>query len=496
MPALSMGFPMPVFRKAVNRLHPDKQGPHSPGSRRNGQANAANPTNEQAGIQPEIKARDVLSPQEKSLEDLRKLGFTAAHVVPQGRMLPGSGALFLLNGNTADEMLIKDNTSLFATFNGARGVYPSTVIGVMSKFRELYKQAEQAKMQEAMFAANPAGMAKPANNKSLQAFYPVLDKKQSVYFAVDDICSIHRAMTLQQELGFPIVMAGLKQGWYVVDMIKSKNIPVLLSVDLPKAKETPKAGEKKEGEATKPDPEKEQLEARATEEMKKLESQAAVFAGKGISFGFATYNGKPAELRDNLRRMIKNGLTEDQALSALTTTPAAMLGMSQALGTVEKGKMANLMVSDKPYFAEKSNVRMVFVQGNLFEYEAPKAAPAAAPGRPAGGPPAASVGGKWDYAIDAQGDEYTGVLTITDNGGAVSGSWSSSQIPGNNPMNNPVLKDNQLTFSSQINMQGQDLTLEFDLRIQGGSFTGKVSIPQVGTFDIKGSRQGGPNGLE
>ncbi len=472
-------------------------GPPQPGQQAQRQTNAANPTNEQAGIQPEIKVRDVISPQERSLEDLRKLGFTAAHVVPQGRMLPGSGALFLLHGATADEMLIRDNTSLFATFNGARGVYPSTVIGVMSKFRELYKQAEQAKMQEAMFAANPAGMAKPANNKSLQAFYPVLDKKQPVYFAVDDIRSIHRAMVLQQELGFPVVLAGLKQGWHVADMLKSKNISVLLSVDLPKAKETPKPGEKKEGETAKADPEKEQLEARAAEEMKKLESQAAVFAGKGIAFGFATYNGKPAELRENLRRMIKNGLTEDQALSALTTTPAAMLGMAQALGTVEKGKMANLVVSDKPYFAEKSNVRMVFVQGNLFEYEAPKAAPAAGPGRQAGGAPAASVGGKWDYAIDAQGDEYTGVLTISDNGGAVSGSWTSNQIPGgSNAMINPVLKGNQLTFSSQINMQGQDMTLEFDLQIQGGSFTGKISIPQVGTFDIKGSRQGGPNGLE
>lgn len=472
-------------------------GPPQPGQQAQRQTNAANPTNEQAGIQPEIKVRDVISPQERSLEDLRKLGFTAAHVVPQGRMLPGSGALFLLHGATADEMLIRDNTSLFATFNGARGVYPSTVIGVMSKFRELYKQAEQAKMQEAMFAANPAGMAKPANNKSLQAFYPVLDKKQPVFFAVDDIRSIHRAMVLQQELGFPVVLAGLKQGWHVADMLKSKNISVLLSVDLPKAKETPKPGEKKEGETAKADPEKEQLEARAAEEMKKLESQAAVFAGKGIAFGFATYNGKPAELRENLRRMIKNGLTEDQALSALTTTPAAMLGMAQALGTVEKGKMANLVVSDKPYFAEKSNVRMVFVQGNLFEYEAPKAAPAAGPGRQAGGAPAASVGGKWDYAIDAQGDEYTGVLTISDNGGAVSGSWTSNQIPGgSNAMINPVLKGNQLTFSSQINMQGQDMTLEFDLQIQGGSFTGKISIPQVGTFDIKGSRQGGPNGLE
>ncbi len=75
-------------------------------------SNAANPTNEQAGIQPEIKAREVVSAQEKSLEDLRKLGFTAAHIVPQGRMLPGSGAIFLTAGNAADEMLLKDHTSM------------------------------------------------------------------------------------------------------------------------------------------------------------------------------------------------------------------------------------------------------------------------------------------------------------------------------------------------------------------------------------------------
>ena len=465
----------------------------APGQQRPRTPNAANPTNEEAGIQPEIQAREVVSAKEASIGDLRKLGFTTAHIVPQGRMLPGTGGIFLLDGSTADEMLLKDQTSLFATLNGARGVFPSTIIGVMAKFRELYKQAQQAKAHEMAYAVNPAGMVKPVADKSLQAFYPVLDKKMSVFFVSEDVKSMYRVMTLQQDLGFPMVMAGLKQGWHVVDMIKGKNIPVVLSADLPKSKEVPKPGAKKEGEEVKKDPEVEQLEARAAEEMKKLESQAAVFAGKGINFGFGSFNGKPAEMRENFRRMIKNGLTEDQALAALTTNPAAMLGLSQAMGTVEKGKIANLAICDKSYFAEKSNVRMVFVNGNLHEYEIPKpSAPAAAAG------PSSATGAKnaaigdWAYEIDADGQSYDGIIMFKEGNGGLSGTWSSNQLPGDNAITDIQQKGNQISFSSSVNMGGQGLSLDFEITVEGNAFSGKVKVGAFGTFDVKGTRKGSP----
>lgn len=459
-------------------------------------ANAANPTNEQAGIQPEIKAREVLSAQEKSLEDLRKLGFTTAHVVPQGRMLPGSGGVFLTAGASADEMLLKDNTSMFATLNGARMVYPSTVIGVMSKFRDLYKQAEQSKAHEAAFMANPAGLPRPDYNQALQAFYPVIDKKQPVYFAAEDVKSMYRVLNLQQELGFPLVLSGLKQGWHLVDAIKAKNIPVVLSTDLPKAKETPKEDAKapKTEPSSMTDAEKQQLEARAAEEMKKLESQAATFAGKGVSFSFATFNGKASDVRSNFQRMIKNGLSEDQALSALTTTPATLLGLSQTLGTVEKGKMANLVVTDKPYFNDKSNVRIVIVNGSIFEYEVPKAAPAAGPAAK-GAMSAAKAGGisgKWSYAINAQGDIYDGVLHLNEADGSVKGNWTSNQLSGENELSNPVLAGSRLTFSSGVVMQGASMNLGFDIQFDGNAFSGKVNVPSFGSFDIKGNRLDAP----
>jgi imidazolonepropionase-like amidohydrolase len=481
------------FAGIPQRREEAPQGMGQPGQQRPRTPNAANPSNEEAGIQPEIKAREVVNAREASLGDLRKYGFTAAHIVPQGRMLPGSGGVFLLDGNTADEMLIKDQTALFATLNGARGVFPSTIIGVMAKFRDLYIQAQQAKAHENAYALNPAGMVKPNTDKSLQAFYPVLEKKMPVFFAAEDVKALHRVMTLQQELGFPLVVAGLKQGWHVVDMIKRKNIPVVLSADLPKAKEAPKPGAKKEGEEAKKDPEVEQLEARAAEELKKMESQAAVFAEKGISFGFGTFNSKTAEMRENFRRMIKNGLSEDQALAALTTTPASMLGLSQGMGTVEKGKMANLTVCDKSYFAEKSNVRMVFVNGNLFEYEAPRQnAPAAASAAPAPGAGKNAAIGEWAYEIDADGQSYDGVMNLKENNGNITGTWVSNQLPGDNPITDVQQKGNQLSFSSSLNMGGQSMGLDFEITVDGDTFSGKVKVGAFGTFNVKASRKNTP----
>ena len=72
-------------------------------------------TYKQAGIQPHVTVKEVLNPKDKSISDMRKLGYTVAHVVPRGQMLPGSGALISLNGTNADQMILRDKVSLFFT---------------------------------------------------------------------------------------------------------------------------------------------------------------------------------------------------------------------------------------------------------------------------------------------------------------------------------------------------------------------------------------------
>lgn len=446
--------------------------------------NPGNPPYELAGIQPDLKVRSLLNPKDPSVEELRKLGFTTAQTVPYGRMLPGDAAVVMLHGTTADEMIIKDHTGLAATLNPALGgYYPNTVIAVMSKLRELYRQAEQAKAHEKGYAANPTGMERPQDNRVLTAFYPVIDQQLPLIFQAPDAKTGFRVLELRQDLKFPLVLGNLRQGWHLVDPIQAARIPVTLSLDLPKLAE--KRDAKKDSSATK-DSEMVGLEQRRAEEMRAYESQAGLFASKGIVFGFSTLNAKTTDIREALRRMIKNGLKEDQALAALTTQPAEMLGLSKTLGTVEKGKMANLVVTKKPYFDEKAQVRYVFIDGTLYEYDLTAPRPNA--------DPTAKVraGGKWNMEINAPGQTARGLVELREQDGRLGGSWTSAQDNTTRPLERVELKGNQLTFTTSANVGGQDIPLAFDLTIQGNKFSGKVTAGSFGTFEVSGDREGDP----
>jgi hypothetical protein len=455
-----------------------------------------NPPNDIAGIQPHRKTSEMLNVKERSIGELRQLGFTTAHVVPEDGMLPGYGAIVLLAGDSPNEMVLRDKSALFSQLDGAPRVYPATVIGVMSKWRELYKQAEQAKAHEAMYAEDPKGVKRPAYDPVLHAFYPVLEGELPVVFHVEDVLSAYRVYSLQQELDFPLVLAGLRTGWHLTDRIREKGTPVFLALelpDVPDGKKEEKAKEKEEGEeAAEPretlDPEIQKLEARRAEVMKQYESQAATFAKKSLPFGFASAGAKGSDIRPNLRRMIEAGLSEDAALAALTTTPAKMLGLDNRLGTVEAGKIANLVVTDKPYFDEKSNVRYVFVDGKVFEYA--KGGP-----KKAADPKAvANVAGRWNYKIDVPGQSMGGTLNLVDNGGLLEGTVSNPQTQDNSTLENVVIDGSNLRFLTRFDGGGQMITAEWSMEVSGDTFEGSVSVGSFGTFDIEGERLGPPEG--
>ncbi|TXF91097.1 amidohydrolase family protein [Neolewinella aurantiaca] len=459
-----------------------------------------NPPNSVAGIQPERSVTDMMKADDKSVSDMRALGFTAAHVVPYGGMLPGQGAIVLLGGDDEREMVLRTNTSLYSAFEGGRRVYPSTTMAIMSKYRELYMQAEQVKGQSDKYATNARGMNRPEYDEVLEAFFPVIDKKMPVFFEVDDVKEVHRAIGLSKELGFDLVLAEMTRGQLVMDKLKATSTPVFLSLDLPKEKKEDKKkggkgkGDKKDADEKKDkkkgdkemSPEKkmilDQAEARRDASRKELEEQAAMLAKGGVDFGFSTLNVKAGEIRAHLGRMIKAGLTEDQALAALTTTPAKMLGIADVAGTVEKGKIANLVVTDKPYFAEGSNVRYVIVDGTPHEYEAKKKKKSGL------SDPNATVkaAGEWTITIDVPGQSTESTLTITDDGGSLSGTMSAEGE--SRSLSDVTLDGSNLTFGSQFEAGGQRINLSFDLIIDGNNIEGSVKAGNFGSFDVEGSR--------
>lgn len=442
-----------------------------------------NPPNDIAGVQPERSATDMLDPSDNSVKDMRQLGFTTVHVAPRGSMLPGSGAIINLDGEKATDMVVMAPSSFFSQLSSAPGVFPATIIGVMSKYRDLYKQAEQSKAYSEAYAMNPAGKKRPERDPVMEAFYPVIDGSLPNFFNVSEVKSIYRVMTLQRDLGFPLVLANVKEGWHVMDDIKANQIPVFLSLELPKEVKK-KEDKKKEDEKEEMSEEMKMFEQKRAEAMEKAVSQAAAFEKAGITFGFSAASVSTRNFKKNLKRMMDAGLSETTALAALTTTPAKMLGLDAVMGTVEKGKMANLVITDGPYFEEDSNVKYVFVDGNLYEYEARKK-------RKAGATDAEMLKlavGKWNVNIAVPGQPTDATMEITNEGGVLSGKITTPQRSDGDEMQDIAFDGKTLLFTVPFAIQGQQLILEYELNIDGDSITGDVTVGDFGSFDVRGSR--------
>jgi imidazolonepropionase-like amidohydrolase len=454
-----------------------------------------NPAPERAGITPQNDVRNSLNPSDKSIEDLRNIGFTVAQVVPYGNLLPGQGSIVLLSGKTADQMVLVNNSSLYSELSGANGVYPNTTMAVIAKWRELYRQASQAKSYQSLYASNRAGLERPGSDRVLEAFYPVIDQRIPVLFKSEKMLDAHRILTLKSDLGFSLIMADVKEGWPVASKIKASGAKVFLSLDLPEeVKKDDKKGENKSDkkadttkakEVVKPktaaDLERDALEKRKAESIANYTSQASVFSKAGVSFGFSSLSAKPKDIPANLRRMIAAGLSEDAALAALTTTPAQLLGLSDRMGTVENGKMANLIISDKSYFNEKAKVRYVFVDGVMYKQEVKEE-------RKSDPNAKVEIEGSWSTVTQTPQGSNDGKVTFKKDGSGYKGTISGGRMPAPADLSSVTLEGNKLSYSYSLSFGGNSIKVEVEATVEGDSFKGNASIGPRGSFSIEGTK--------
>jgi imidazolonepropionase-like amidohydrolase len=442
-----------------------------------------NPTPERAGITPWADVRFSINPADKSLEDLRNVGFTTAQVVPYGNLLPGHAAIILSGGRSADEMIIAGRSSMYSELTGANGVYPATLLGVMAKWRDLYRQAGNSKSYEAMYASNRSGLERPVSDRNLEAFYPVIDQKLPVIFKTESLLDVNHVLTLKKDLGFTAAVADLKNGWPIINTIKSAGVKTFLSIDLPEEvkKDDKKKEEKKEAAPTAADIEKAGLEKRKADAIQSYAAQAGAFSKAGVTFGFSTMSAKPKDIPANLRRMIAAGLTEDAALAALTTNPAQMLGLSDRMGTIDNGKMANLVITNKSYFNEKAKIHFVFVDGVMYKMDVKETKK---------GDPNAKVEieGTWSTVSETQQGKVEGKLTIKKDGSNFSGKVSGGRLPSPVDLSEVSLDGNVLTFKYTMTFGTNTFTITGEVTVDGDSFKGSVTAGQNRVTPIEGTR--------
>lgn len=449
-----------------------------------------NPPNDIAGVTPQKSVLESYKSSDKSVSDARSSGFAMSNAAPRGYMLPGQSSLIQLSEGEADMAVVKKDVGMMMQFSTNRNVYPSTVIGIMAKFRELYKNAEILGLTNEKYGSNPSGIVRPVFKKEEWALIPVVQKKQPLFFVTSSSNQMYRAIELQKESGFRLVLTDVKRGWALIDDLKKQNVEILLSLDLPEEKKSDKK------DSVKTDVKDSvfiSMEERGFEEkrQKALEEhfrQAASFEKAGISFGFSLLTTKPEDALKNIRKMVKYGLSEKKALEALTTYPAGLFGILPQTGTVEKGKMANLVIADKPIFEDKSGIKFVFVEGNIFDYSQIKPAKSEKTNKDT-----SAISGTWSFSVNTGEETQTGtlVITLTDAG------YRIVVTPEDDTQNPETgfdieVKDNTLTFAITTEEEGQAVTFLFNVEIKGNSFSGNVSAKELGNFIITGEKVPNP----
>lgn len=456
------------------------------------------PPRDLAGIQPERSAQDMLHLEDSDLESLRQLGFTAAHVVPEGRMLPGKGAHVLYGGASDDDMLLESDPTLFAQIQGSGNfVYPATDMAVIAQMRQLFREADRRQMLEESYAEDPTGQSRPPRDPAHSALFPVLDGDLPLAFYADDALSIHRALALQEELNFPLILSGLGEAHYAVDQLAEADVPSFLTLDLPDEPPTMVEEDTTIADTTAnpeeyydPDfrttshddvqDEAENLQLRHAMERQEYLETAATLHDADIPFGFMSRDASAGDIRDNLRTMVDHGLPEEAALAALTTYPASALGLDNRLGTVEAGKMANLVVTDGSYFDEDSEVEYVLVNGHLYDFTGE-----VDEGEVTGD--VSDVLGTWQYTLETPQGDVEGELVIE---GDETGLEGTFVVQGEEESVDGLSYDGETLSFSVSSPQG---TLSFRVTVEDETFDGTVTGDPFGSLPVSGERVSGPD---
>jgi imidazolonepropionase-like amidohydrolase len=307
------------------------------------------------------RAEDLFAPDAKAAEKLRGMGFTTALVVPQKGIFRGSSAVMNLGDGTGNQLLVKGGIAEHVTFESGGGDdYPNSLMGAVALIRQTALDAQWHRDALKVAAANP-GEPRPEFVADLAALEDVLAAKQPVLFETTDEFSLLRASRIAKEFSWKLWVRGSGMEYRRIDAVKAVGAPIILPINFP---EVPAVQLPEDA-----------LNVSLTDlrHWDEAPENPARLQKAGVRFALTTATLKdPATFSANLRKAIERGLSADAALAALTTTPAQLFGVSQKLGTLEAGKIANIVVADGDLFAEKTKIRETWVDGRRYEVK-PKA---------------------------------------------------------------------------------------------------------------------------
>lgn len=402
------------------------------------------------GLRAELDASALLVWTDADVKKWHAGGFTVSVSAADEEYVSGTSAIVALNGGPRRSALLVARTSMHASFRTYGEGYPRTIMGSLAHLRQYFLDAQAYQKRWDDYRSSPRGKVRPAHDPGLEALLPVLAGKQTLVFEANTENEIHRAMAFAAEFKLRLAITGGAEA----NKVDLKSIPVILSLKLPKE--------------PKPKKDTDKPKRLIEEEKRKWEERvrcAADLHKAGVRVAFSTFGISPSDAFENLPKL---GLTVDQMLASLTTIPSEIFGLTE-VGTIERGKIANLTVLNGPLGDKKTKVRFVFVDGRKFEFDTKKG----------GAPAEIDLNGKWNIIVEPP-TKMEAVLEIKQTGSDLSGTLSTEH--GETEVTGSV---SGKKFTLKGDFHGSEFTVEGELK--SAKLTGKVKT-MMGESEFTGTK--------
>ncbi|WP_026897608.1 amidohydrolase family protein [Daejeonella oryzae] len=294
-------------------------------------------------IRPEMSAQNIFTVDSKKAEELKKIGFGTVHSVIRDGIARGTSLVSTLSNEKENQVIINKEAAANYSFNKGTAAtdYPQSLMGAIALLRQTYYDAGWYKGQ------------KTEHNISIEEF----NRQQNLpqIFEIDDMLDVLRADKVGDEFGKQYIFKAGGNEFERIKEIKATGGSFIVPLNFPKAFDVEDAAEARN------------ISLARMKYWELAPSNPSALEKAGIKFALTGLGlEKSGDFWANLRKAIEFGLTEKQALRSLTQIPAEMLGVSDQVGTLNKGKLANFIITSSSLFQKDNIIYENWVQGKRF----------------------------------------------------------------------------------------------------------------------------------